>query len=286
MDRNALCAFAVLGLLVLSFGCTSLFGGSEVAPSNDGTMGVGGYPSTAPAADRGNAIPEQYLDSSGRMVIKTGSAEVLVPSGTLEDRFAQLKTIVNQSGGYVYGTQYGENANQKYYYVTVKIPPSAFESMPQALAGIGDLKSVDTSTQDVSNQYVDLAVRIQNLQAEKARLLEFYNRTSNVSELLEVEREVTRVQTEIEQLTAQKIQLERQAELATMTIRVYEETPLVDRTVMVPLSSLVSVFLQAFSLAITIIVAVAGFGIPGIVALVLLFGAFILLRKIVRRKKK
>jgi len=270
---------------MLCFGCTGLFGGEQAKPGIDGgTIGTGGYPSGAPG--EGGVVPDRYQDASGRMVIKTGSAEVLVPTGALEDRYAQLKGIVNASGGYVYGTQYGENENQKYYYVTVKVPPTAFESLQQSLSAVGDLKSLNTDTSDVTEQYIDLAVRIRNLEIEKARLMEFYNRTTNVSELLQVEREVTRVQTEIEQLTSQKQYLERRAELATMTIKIYEETPLVDRTVMVPLSSLVSVFLMAFSFAITLIAALAGFGIPLLVALFVLFAALLGAKRLLGRKRK
>ena len=274
------------GLLLFSFGCLGF--GEEKAPvASPGIIGSGGaYAGETAPMPGGVNIPQQYLDTSGRMVVKSGTAEVQVPQGTLEDRYARLKSIVNASGGYLYGTQYGETETQKYYEVTVKLPPAAFENLPQALRGIGDVKSLDTSTSDVTEQYIDLAVRIQNLQAEKARLMEFYNRTANVSELLDVEREVTRVQTEIERLTAQKLQMERQAELSTMRVRIYEESPLVDRTVMVPLSALSSIFLQALSLSITIVVAISGFVIPLVAGLLILAGIILGIKRLRRRKGK
>lgn len=287
MRRNALAIFAALGVLLLLSGCLGLGTQGSEPVASPGGISTGGAPRAAESAQAygGVNIPQQYLDSSGRMVIKSGSAQVQVPAGTLDDRYASLKALVNSSSGYVYAVQYGETASSKYYDVTVKLPPAAFENMPQALKSIGELKSVDTNTQDVTEQYVDINVRIQNLQAEKVRLLEFYNRTANVSELLEVEREVTRVQTEIEQLTAQKLQMERRAELSTMQIRIYEEAPMVDRTVMVPLSALASIFLQALSLAITIIVALSGFGIPFIVGILVLVAIFLGIKKITSGKK-
>lgn len=280
MDRRLGVMFAVAVAALMLFGCLGFGGKTAIAPMPDGRMGMEDY---APAAQSGSSgtIPSQYLDSSGRMLIKSGSAEVKVSAGTLDARFARLKEIVNASGGYVYGSQYGETESEKYYYITVKIPPSQFESLPAALKELGELKSMSTDTSDVTTEYIDLAVRIDNLKAEKARLLEFYNRSSNVSELLQVEREVTRVQTEIEQLTAQKVQLERRAELGTFTVRLVEEAPMVDRSVLVPLNQLVSIFLMALSLSVTILVGISGFIVPLLVIVLVLYGVW----KLVRRGK-
>lgn len=279
MKGKLVISVAVVVMLFLS-GCLGIFGGGERAAPYEGGVGVeGGY--AAPQAGAPSIIPEKYLDASGRMVIKEGSAEVKVAAGTLEEKLARLKEIVNASGGYVYGSQYGETESEKYYYITVKLPPAQFENLPQALKTLGELKSMNTQSSDVTTEYIDLAVRIQNLQAEKARLLEFYNRSANVSELLQVEREVTRVQTEIEQLTAQKVQLERRAELGTFRVRLYEEAPLVDRSVLVPLNQLVSIFLMALSLSITIIVGLSGFLVPLVVIVLVLYGIW----KLVKRGK-
>lgn len=283
MDRRLMLAALLVAALAI-FGCLGV--GESSAP----LAYPGGSSSSESSGLSGAAgpgfVPPQYLDQSGRMVIKTGDANVEVPQGTLDAKYSELKTLVNANGGMLYGTQYGEGENSKYYFVTVRLPPAKFEQFSLQLASIGDVKSLNTATDDVTDQYVDLTVRIRNLEVEKVRLLEFYNRTSNVSELLEVEREVTRVQTEIEQLTAQKLNLERRAELGTMSVRLYEQAPMVDRTVVVPFNGLVSIFLQAISLSIAIVVAISGFLIPLFIGIGILVLLILGLKRLLARGRK
>ena len=290
MKRYLSVAAVLVGALLL-FGCLggsllSETAGGGLSPSDGMSPGIAPYAAPSGMADYDGIVPRQYLDQSGRMVVKTGSAEVEVQQGTLEEKYARLKEIVNQSGGFVYGTQYGETQSSKYYRVTVKLPPSAFENFPQALATLGALKSMNTGSEDVTQQYVDVAVRIKNLEAQRERLLEYYDRAENVSELLEVTREVTRVQTEIESLTAQKLQLERSAEMATISVRIYEEAPMVDKTVMVPLNALIGIFIGAISLSITIVVAISGFLIPILIGVGILALLVIGVKRLFSRGKK
>lgn len=284
MERNYLLALACAGVLLFSLGCLGL--GGESGQGLDLGGGVIGESAPAPNPATSAGSLDGMEDSSGRMVVKTGNAEVLVPAGALEERFSQLKALVNRSGGFVYGVTYGSTENRKYYYVTVKVPSAGFEAISGSLSSIGEVKSLSTDTSDVTQEYSDLSARIENLAAEKARLLEFYNRTGNVSELLQVEREVTRVQTELDQLTARRLQLENRVELATLNVRVYEETPLVDRTVMVPLNELVKIFLGALSFSLAVIIALAGFGLPFVLGLCALAVLLVAAKKLFWKGRK
>lgn len=106
--------------------------------------------------------------------------------------------------------------------ITLRIPADKLAAAERDAAGLGRVISETSSQIDVTQQHVDLSARLKNLQAEEARLRSFFNRAKNVSEMLSIEQELSRVRGEIESMQAQLTYLEQQAALATLTISLSE----------------------------------------------------------------
>jgi len=263
--KNILVVFA---LLLLFAGC---IGSEDVFPKSSGSgSGTASYYPGAPAPSYSEA---GYDSSTGdnRMVIQTGSLSLKVPQGTLEEKVAAVKGFVAEVRGTYTGISYYETDTDKSYYVTVKVPPSKFDEFVTDLKGIGEIKSIDTSLEDVTEQYTDLNTRISNLEIELGRLNSLYNRTENISDILSIEREVTRVQTELEMYKQQKLNLERRSAMSTISVRVYEEKPAVDTNLVLPLSQLLQVFLGALSFGIMLLAGGLGFFLPILIVIWLIW---------------
>ncbi len=103
--------------------------------------------------------------------------------------------------------------------VALRIPADRYDEALDALRPLA-LKVVQEHSQetDVTSQVVDLSARIANLRASEAALQKLMDRAAKVSEVLDVQRELTSVREQIEQLTAQKQHLEKQAALSTLTV--------------------------------------------------------------------
>jgi hypothetical protein len=112
-------------------------------------------------------------------------------------------------------------------WVTVRVPAAAFEAFVDEVSALGTVKYQSEATEDVTQQHVDLAARLENLRAEEKRLREFFDAAKNVNEMLAIEQELSRVRGEIESLDAQVEYLERQAAMATVTIELTEPKPVV-----------------------------------------------------------
>lgn len=102
--------------------------------------------------------------------------------------------------------------------ITLRVPAERLAEARQAAAKLGTVLSESSSQDDVTQQHVDMAARLKNLQAEEARLRDFLGKATKVSDMLEVERELSRVRGEIESMQAQLQYLERQAAMATLTL--------------------------------------------------------------------
>jgi len=108
-------------------------------------------------------------------------------------------------------------------HVTLRVPQAKLDALTSDLFKLGTVVSWDTSADDVSEEYVDTSARIRNLKAEETRLLSFFDKAGKISDLLEIERELTRVRGEIESMQARINYLDRQVERAT--IRVHLSKP-------------------------------------------------------------
>lgn len=106
--------------------------------------------------------------------------------------------------------------------VTVLVPVSRFDAFRSDAERIGRVLSETSGDEDVTQQHADLAARLANARAEEARLRGFFSAAHSVSEMLAIERELTRVRGDIESMAAQLKTIERQAAMATLTIEIVQ----------------------------------------------------------------
>lgn len=256
------------------FGCMGIMEeGSAVSNGRTGTSSEALSP-TVPSAD--------YGGTGAQYVTKEGSMSIKVPEGTLQTKFESMKESLRTEGAVTSNIVYNEYTNRKQYTMTVKVPPSKFESINAMLQQIGEVKDLSVTLEDVTKQYTDLDTRITNKEVELERLYKLYNKSDNVSDLLDVEREVTRVETELDLLKGEKQYLVSKIERSTIAITVYEEKP-ASTQLTLPLESLGQWFFTAVAAAISLIVVAAGFLLPIAIVIMLLWFAY---KKLFGEKKK
>ena len=92
------------------------------------------------------------------------------------------------------------------------------------LRALGQVTQDQQNAQDVSDQLVDLDARLRNARATEQRLSDLLkNRTGKLTDVLEVEQEITRVRLDIERLDAEKTNMTRRVAYATIDLTIGEE---------------------------------------------------------------
>ena len=205
-----------------------------------------------------------------------------VETGTLDQKKEELSIIMDDYNVQVSDIWFNEYSTEKRYAVTLKIAPTKFDEFMESLSALGEISSIDTSLEDVTEQYTDLQTRIENLEEELARLNELYAEADNVEEILMIEREVTRVQTNLEIYQGRALDLERRSAMSTVTVYLVEEKPALETDLLIPLSEILNLFFGALSFGIMIIVGLVGFLIP----LGIVFAVLRAIYQAVKRKKK
>ena len=89
---------------------------------------------------------------------------------------------------------------------------------------IGTVLSSNQQAQDVTDQLVDLAVRISNAEQSVERVRGFLDEATDLRQMVDLESELTRRQTDLERLLATQANLTERVALSTLTIDVFPTT--------------------------------------------------------------
>ena len=71
--------------------------------------------------------------------------------------------------------------------ITVRVPADKLDRLTANVAKVGHLITQSASSNDVTQEYVDMAARLKNLKAEEARLRSFFGKANRVSDMLAIE---------------------------------------------------------------------------------------------------
>ena len=161
------------------------------------------------------------------MLIRTGNAQLEVDS--LEIAMQQVRDLAQRLGGIIANTQLASGRDQiRTATLEMKIPNARWNDALTGLKPIGKVEALNEFTEDVGEEYVDVAARVANARRLEARLIELLgNRTGRLSDVLAVERELARVREEIERYEGRLRYLRNRVQLSTLTVTVHEAYPVV-----------------------------------------------------------
>lgn len=178
-------------------------GGGQGGTANDGTSDGG-----APLYDVSR--PELLIIKTGQLNLEVESIDVTLAAAT-----GKISTL----GGYVSGSERKGDGDQAVATVTYRIPAGQWDEALVALRGLATkVLGEQTQTQDVTGQVLDLGARITNLRATEAALQAIMARATKISDVLEVQSQLTEVRGQIEQLTTERSHLQEQAAYSTLTV--------------------------------------------------------------------
>ena len=207
--------------------------GGGGALSQDGTDNTYGPALPAPVA-AASAAPEDVAGSSGGgqpgaplatdlLVIKTGSLALQVKA--IDAALADASAKIAGLGGYVSGSQRGGDGQNSVASVTYRIPAARWDDALVALRGLAQkVVNEQTQSEEVTGQVIDLGARIDNLQATERALQAIMDKAVKISDVLEVQAQLTDVRGQIEQLETEKKHLEEQSAFGTLSVTFGLET--------------------------------------------------------------
>ena len=189
-------------------------------PAPAGMMGMmGGV--APPAADRAESATP-IPPAVDRKIIYNGRIEMNVEDMTASEQ--ALKNLITQAKGYISETDVsGNSGSRRRGTWKVRVPVEGFSDSLSAVAKLGELLNNHTDSQDVTAEFYDIDARIKNKQQEEVRLKKILDEaTGKLKDILEVEKEITRVRGEIEQMQGRLRVLASLPSLSTVSVTMSE----------------------------------------------------------------
>lgn len=235
MRRKGFVAAGLVGLLVVAGAVVSTLDGrdDEVAVRDEVGAAMAGSTATEPArglaGDVASTAPApglpQTVAPSGPRVVRTADVSVKVGEGRFGPAFDRASAIATTYGGYVTSstTAAGKDGGRAVSgQLTLRVPVERFDDTRRALGELGEVEQQSQRGEDVSGQLVDYEARLRSLGAQEESLRALLGKAANVGEVLQVQTALFSVRQQIEQLEAQRVQLDQAAALATVQVSLYE----------------------------------------------------------------
>ena len=138
------------------------------------------------------------------------TANITVNVADVKKAIADTRKQTAAAGGYV------KTLNNNM--LVLAIPIAQGDHFLNLLAKMGEVSNLRIEGDDVTEQSADLKIRMENLEKSRKRLLAMMDRTGNVRDLTQVERELNRVTTELERLQAADKNLTNRIAYVTITV--------------------------------------------------------------------
>ncbi len=233
--RYGVALSAACAVLVLS-GCgggeATLQSGKAIAPASapDAASGESreayaaqdsaSTPQKQPAAKSAENIASNVkVTQQDRQVIYTASMTVRAKEVT--GAALQAKQIVTTAGGYLSKEESNSaEGSEASALLEFKIPPARYGEVLTTLGkNLGKQLSVQQGTQDVTLQVADVNSRLKSAQQALESLRTLLKKADTIGQVLQVEREISDREADLESLQSQQKELATQVGMATLTLR-------------------------------------------------------------------
>jgi hypothetical protein len=180
-----------LALVLAASACSSARSMSEAAPM-------------ALSAPGGPGAPRAVIQQAGLSMV----------TDSLPRLHRAADSLAVALGGYVGEAELRESE----LHMSLRVPAPALNGVLDRLAGMGTVKRRTVRRQDVTAQVVDVEARLGTLRTVRDRLRAYLGNAAATADLVAIERELARVQGEIDVLEAQQRMLSTRVDLAEVSL--------------------------------------------------------------------
>lgn len=163
-------------------------------------------------------------DQVERKLIKEGRVEF--ETDNLNSTRKTIFEAVKKYKGYVSSDQEFNSPGRKTNTVVIRVPANYFDHMlDDATQGVENIESKDIRVKDVTEEFLDVQARLKTKKELELRFIDLLKEAKNVNEILEVEKQIGQLRSEIESIEGRLKYLQDRVSFSTLTMTFYESIP-------------------------------------------------------------
>lgn len=232
---------AVLVTMILALtGCAG--GGGQEAGSAEAVAEEAagdGAARAAPAAAEGDAAEaadgnggddepfgpaaQALVTVASERIVRDGTVRLRVDEDAFDGAFDQLVALADRFGGTVLSSDAttaddGSTSGT----LTLRVPAEDFDDLLVAVGRVGEIEQRSITSEDVSDEFVDLEARLRHNRAQERFYLSLLDRAEDVDDAIAVQQQVDSIQETIERLEGRLRFLEERTTFSRLTVEVVE----------------------------------------------------------------
>ena len=169
----------------------------------------------SPTALTGNTIPVE------NRIIKTAQLRFETPD--MAKTAANIQSAVSKYNATVQQDFEGNVNNAVSKRMTIRVPSKNFNLFLDEISkGVSYFDEKEISARDVTEEYIDVEARIKTKKQLEVRYLELLKKATKVSEMLEIEQQLSQIREEIEAKEGRLKYLQSQVSMSTVTVEFYK----------------------------------------------------------------
>lgn len=152
-----------------------------------------------------------------RMIVRTGDMSLVVEDVTrARDEITQLAVRL---GGWVVSSRISGEEEEMRGWISIRVPDETFDQALADLRGLAvRVTSESTSSEDITEEYIDLQSRLKNAEATESQYLALLEKAEAVEDILRIYDALSRIRYEIEQIKGRMQYLERISAMSLISI--------------------------------------------------------------------
>ena len=156
--------------------------------------------------------------SGERLIIRSAYMTLVVVD--IDSAIAQITNLAANYDGFVVSSNVWQDNDRTSGSISIRVTSDRFSEVIQALRSLAvEVRAESTSGEDVTEEYVDLSAKLRNLEAAEAQLLKLMEQAGDVSDILEVQRELVDTREDIERTRGRMQYLEQSAAMSLIQIQ-------------------------------------------------------------------
>lgn len=181
-------------------------------------------PPPAPKMDQVKFVKPEVANTTEKIeqkIIKTGN--IKFETNDLSETYNQMIVVVKKHKAFIQNDTEGKDNFSVFKNITVRVPSKNFDLFIKDISkGVAYFDNKEISSQDVTEEYIDIDARLKAKKVLEARYIELLKKANKVSEMLEIEAQLSAIREEIEAKEGQLRYMQSQVSMSTINIEFYK----------------------------------------------------------------
>lgn len=189
-------------------------------PPRESSVNKSTMVSASPVTDQ--QVPPPKVESISKKIIKNG--EISIQVGDVKKAQQQLGDILKKNKAYIQKEEYQNKDTAEKISLVIRVPHQEFDELINSFSdGIGSITSKNISTNDVTEEYTDVSIRLANKKIYLEKYRNMLKTAATTKDILEIQENIRELEDEIDTSEGRLRFIDDRVDFSTLHLDLYKE---------------------------------------------------------------